>query len=137
SMNPYITNGFQFGVTLNLGNYLQKPFQAKSARSTVKIVQLEKQILDTQLEKEVKNRYYNYIIQQRELKLKTIEEQDINGTSQSITSRFEKGEITLEEYNTARAAASAAASNKMQTELNYLQAKDDLEEIIGAKLTER
>lgn len=136
ALNPYVTNGFQLGVTLNLGTYLQKPFQAKSAKSNVKIAQLEKQILDTQLEKEVKNRYYNYILQLRELKLKTIEAQDINGTSQSITSRFEKGEITLEEYNAARAAVSASASTKMQTELEYLRAKDDLEEIIGAKLSD-
>src|SRR5690606_12603601 len=47
SLNPYVTNGFQFGVSLNLGTYLQKPFQAKSAKSNVKIAQLEKQILDT------------------------------------------------------------------------------------------
>jgi len=68
--------------------------------------------------------------------LKTIEAQDINGTFQSITNRFEKGEITIEEYNTARAAVSGVASTKMQTELDYLRAKDDLEEIIGAKLTD-
>lgn len=136
AMNPYITNGFQFGVTLNLGTYLQKPFQAKSAKSDVRIAQLEKQILDTQLEKEVKNRYYSYIQQLRELKLKTIEAQDINGTFQSITNRFEKGEITIEEYNAARAAVSTVASTKMQTELDYLRAKDDLEEIIGMKLSD-
>ena len=135
-MNPYVTNGFQFGITLNLGTYLQKPYQAKSAKSNVKIVQIEKQILDAGLEKEVKNRYYNYIQQLRELKLKTIEAQDVNGSYQSITNRFEKGEITLEEYNTARAAVSAVASTKMQTELDYLRAKDDLEEIIGTRLAE-
>src|SRR5690554_983719 len=119
SYNPYVTNGFQLGVGINLGTYLQKPFLAKSAKSNVKIVQLEKKILDTQLEKEVKNRYYNYILQLRELKLKTIEAQDINGTFQSVTNRFEKGEITIEEYNTARSAVSTAGSNRMQTELNY------------------
>lgn len=134
--NPYLTNGFQFGVTLNLGTYLQKPFLTKSAKSDVKIAQLEKQILDTSLEKEVKNRYYNFVQQSRELKLKTIEAQDINGTFQSITNRFEKGEITIEEYNTARAAVSGIASTKLQTELNFLKAKDDLEEIIGAKLSD-
>lgn len=136
SLNPYVTNGFQFSIGLNLGNYLQKPFQAKSAKSNMKIAQLEKQILDTQLEKEVKSRYYNYILQLRELKLKTIEAQDINGTYQNVTNRFEKGEITMEEYNAARAALSNAGSTKIQTEMSYLQAKDDLEEIIGAKLSD-
>jgi len=135
-LNPYVTNGFQFGINITLGNYLQKPFQAKSAKSNVKIAQLEKEILDTQLEKEVKNRYYAYVQQLREMKLKAVESQDISGTFPSITNRFERGEITIEEYNAARAAVSGATSTKMQTELDYLRAKDDLEEIIGAKLSD-
>ena len=136
SLNPYVTNGFQASVGINLGNYLQKPFQTKSAKSSLKIAQLEMEIMDVELEKEVKNRYYNYIQQLKELMLKTKDAQDINGTLQSITNRFEKGEITIEEYNTARSAVSSVASTKMQTELNYLRAKDDLEEIIGAKLAD-
>src|SRR5690606_2251537 len=136
SLNPYVTNGFQASVGINLGNYLQKPFQTKSAKSSLKIAQLEMEIMDVELEKEVKNRYYNYIQQLKELMLKTKDAQDINGTLQSITNRFEKGEITIEEYNTARSAVSAVASTKMQTELNYLRAKDDLEEVIGAKLAD-
>lgn len=136
SLNPYVTNGFQASVGINLGNYLQKPFQTKSAKSSLKIAQLEMEIMDTELEKEVKNRYYNYIQQVKELMLKTKDAQDINGTLQSITNRFEKGEITIEEYNTARSAVSAVSSTKMQTELNYLRAKDDLEEVIGAKLAD-
>lgn len=134
--NPYITNGVQFGVNLNLGGYLQKPFQAKNARSNLEIVKLEKQVYDNELEKEVKNRYYNYILQLKELKLKTVAAQDVSGTVQDLTNRFEKGEITLDEYNSGRASLSDAGSTKMQTEINYLRAKDDLEEIIGVKLTD-
>jgi len=135
-MNPYVTNGFQFGVSLNLGRYLQKPFTGKIVRSELKIAQLEKQIFDTQLEKEVKSRYYKYVLNLKELKLKTVSAQETLGNLQNITTRFEKGEIPLEEYNSARAAVSDANSTKMQTEISYLQAKDGLEEIIGSKLQE-
>lgn len=136
SLNPYVTNGFQASVSLNLGNYLQKPFQAKTAKSNIKIVQLEKEIMDTELEKEVKNRYYTYIQQLKEMKLKTKEAQDTQVTFEILTSRFEKGEITIEEYNSARTTVSGVTSMKVQTEVNYLRAKDDLEEIIGAKLSD-
>jgi len=135
-MNPYVTNGFQFGVSLNLGRYLQKPFTGKIVRSELKIAQLEKQIFDTQLEKEVKSRYYKYVLNLKELKLKTVSAQETLGNLQNITTRFEKGEIPLEEYNSARAAVLDANSTKMQTEISYLQAKDGLEEIIGSKLQE-
>lgn len=132
--NPYLYNGFQFSATINLGDFLQKPFQSKSAKSNLKIAKLERQIYDTELEKEVKNRYYDYILQVKALKVQTTAAQDANGTFQTLTTQFEKGVVTLEEYNEARAAISAANTAKMQTEMSYLQAKDNLEEIIGAKL---
>src|SRR5690606_5216198 len=86
--NPYITNGFQFGVSINLGNYLSKPFQSKNAKSDLEIAKLEKQVYDKELEKEVKNRYYNYVLQLKELKLKTVAAQDVGSTVQDITNRF-------------------------------------------------
>lgn len=134
--NPYLYNGFQLSATINLGNYLQKPFQSKSAKSNLKIAQLERQIYDTELEKEVKTRYYDYILQVKALKVQTTAAQDATGTFQTLTSQFEKGEVTLEEYNDARAALAAANTAKIQTEMSYLQAKDNLEEIIGVKLAE-
>lgn len=134
--NPYVTNGFQLSVSFNLGSYLQKPFQSKNDRSNLEIVKLERQMYDTELEKEVKNRYYNYILQLKELKLKTEAAQDVNTTVQNMTSRFEKGEISLEEYNSGRSALSEAGSTRMQAEINYLRAKDDLEEIIGTELAD-
>src|SRR5690554_2351868 len=134
--NPYITNGFQFGISINLGSYLQKPFETKNAKSDLAIAKLEQQVFDNQLEKEVKNRYYNYILQLKELKLKTVVAQEASGTLQDLTNRFERGEITLEGYNNARVALSEAGSVKIQTEVDYLRAKDDLEEIIGIKLAD-
>lgn len=134
--NPYLYNGFQFSATINLGDFLQKPFQSKSAKSNLKIAQLERQIYDTELEKEVKNRYYDYIFQVKALKVQTIAAQDATGTFQTLTNRFEKGEVTLEEYNEARAAIAVANTSKIETEKSYLQAKDNLEEIIGVKLSD-
>lgn len=134
--NPYLYNGFQLSATINLGDFLQKPFQSKSAKSNLKIAQLEREIYDTELEKEVKNRYYDYIFQVKALKVQTIAAQDATGTFQTLTNRFEKGEVTLEEYNEARAAIAVANTSKIETEKSYLQAKDNLEEIIGVKLSD-
>jgi len=134
--NPYVTNGLQLGVNLNLGNFLQKPYQTKEAKSDFKIAQFERQVYDAELIKEVKNRYYNYILQLKELKLKTLTAQDTYSAFQNLTSQFEKGEITLEEYTSAKTNVTDANSTKIQTEIEFLRAKDDLEEIIGVKLVE-
>ena len=49
--------------------------------------------------------------------------------------RFESGEIELEAYNSSKTNYNSAISSKIQTEVAYLTAKDQLEELLGKKLT--
>ena len=132
--NPFLINGFQFGVNMSLGSFLQKPFQIKQAKSEHKIAQLEQQEYDVILANEVKNRYYEYILQLNELKLKTQSAQDNKTVSDDMRYKFEKGEITLQAYNSSRISASGADSSRIQSEIEFLKAKDALEDIIGKKL---
>lgn len=71
-----------------------------------------------------------------ELKIKTQTAQDNNGVAENQRRRFEKGEIPLDAYNGSRVQLSDSNSAKIQTEVNFLNAKDALEEIIGRKLTD-
>ena len=132
--NPFLINGFQFGVNMSLGSFLQKPFQIKQAKSGHKIAQLEQQEYDVILANEVKNRYYEYILQLNELKLKTQSAQDNKTVSDDMRYKFEKGEITLQAYNSSRISASGADSSRIQAEIEFLKAKNALEDIIGKKL---
>lgn len=135
-VNPYNFNGFQFGVTVNLGSFLQKPFQVKRAKADFKVASLEAQQTDKTVEMEVKRRYYDYVQQISQLKIATKSAQDNKGVSESLRNKFEKGEITLDAYNQSRLNQSASESEKINAEINYLKAKDLLEEIIGVKLSE-
>lgn len=132
--NVLVVNGFQFGVNMNIGNFLQKPFQIKKAKADFKIAQLEEKEYETILTNEVKNRYYNYIYQLSELKLKTQSAQDNKTVSDDMRYKFEKGEITLLGYNTSRIGSSESDSSRIQAEIDFLKSKDALEEIIGKKL---
>lgn len=135
-VNPYNFNGFQLGVNLNLGNFLQKPFEVKKAKAEYKLAVLEAQQSDKTIEIEVKKRYYDYIQQISQLKIATKIAQDNKGVSESLRNKFEKGEITLDAYNQSRIGQSTSESEKIATEVNYLKAKDLLEEIIGVKLSD-
>jgi outer membrane protein TolC len=134
--NPYIVNGLQFGVNINLGNFLQKPFEAKKAKADLKIAELEENEYDTYLTNEVKNRYYTYVQQVAELKLRAQAAQDSRSVSDDLRYKFEKGESTLQVYNASRISSSGADSDRIQAEIDYLRAKDALEQIIGKKLEE-
>ena len=134
--NPYSVNGFQFGATLNLGTFLQKPAMAKRAKAELRIAKLESEEYDNTLALEVKKRYYNYIRLLNDLKIKTQTSQDNKSVVDQLRYKFEKGEAQLEVYNMARITAGDAYSNKLQAETDFLVAKDALEEIIGQKLTD-
>jgi outer membrane protein TolC len=68
------------------------------------------------------------------LKLKTQSAQDNKTVSDDMRYKFEKGEITLQAYNSSRISASGADSSRIQSEIEFLKAKDALEDIIGKKL---
>lgn len=132
--NPYVVNGFQFGVNLNLGTFLQKPSQIKQAKLDHKISQFERQAYEKELESEVKRRYYTYVQTFNELRIRAQALQDSKSLSDDLQLRFERGEIMLNDYAEAKAAVSEASSAKLEVEVNYLTAKDALEQLIGSKI---
>ncbi len=134
--NPFVVNGFQFGVNLTIGTFLQKPYQIRKAKAEYKIAQLEEKEYDAILTNEVKSRYYAYILQLNELKLRTQSAQDNKTVADDMRYKFEKGEITLQAYNTSRISSTGTDSSRIQAEIDFLKAKDALEEIIGKKLDE-
>lgn len=134
--NPYSINGFQFGVNINLGSILQKPYLVKKAKADYKVAQLQSQDFDLYLENEVKRRYYTYLMSSSQLKIRTQTAQDNKNISETTRHKFEKGELSLDVYNASRMLLSTANTDKIQYEVNYLLAKDALEEIIGQKLTD-
>ncbi|WEK21197.1 MAG: TolC family protein [Candidatus Pedobacter colombiensis] len=134
--NPYTVNGFQFGVSVNLGTLLQKPYLIKKAKIDYKIAQLEAKEYDEALVNEVKSKYYDYVRALSELKLNSQVVLDNKSMGESLRNKFEKGEITLDVYNQSRVAQSAVSAGQIQSEVNFLKAKDALEQIIGKKLEE-
>ena len=135
-INPYSVNGFQLGVNFNLGAFLQKPFAVKKAKADYKVAQLEQQDYDATLATEVKARYYDYIQSLAQLKISTQAAQDNKGVAESQRYKFEKGEVTLDTYNQSRTLLTESSTSKITAEVSFLKAKDQLEELIGVKLTD-
>ncbi|RZL46779.1 MAG: hypothetical protein EOP00_13950 [Pedobacter sp.] len=132
--NPYIVNGVQYGVSVNLGAFLQKPFAVKKAKQDYKVAKLEEEDFDIQLTLEVKRRYYDYVQQLALLKINSQSLIDSKGVTESLRYKFEKGETTLDAYDQARINQTLAMTTKIQTEVVYLKSKDLLEELIGQKI---
>ena len=134
--NPYLVNGFQFGINVNVGSFLQKPFQVRRAKLDYQVAELRSQDFNNTLELEVKTRYYNYIQQVAQLKLAAQNLQDISLISDNVKRRFEKTEVSMETYDQSRVNLTGARIEQLSVEVNLQKAKDALEQIIGVKLSE-
>lgn len=136
TLNPYLVNGFQFGVNISLGSFFARPYQIKRAKLDYEVAKLNADEYNNTLETEVKNRYYNYIQQVAQLKFSVQNLQDITLISEGVKTRFEKTEVSMEVYDQSRISLTAAKMAQLSIEVNLQKAKDALEEIIGKKLTE-
>lgn len=127
-------NGVQAGVTLNLGSFLEKPSEVKVAKRELAIASDQQEEYLLTLTNNVKKRYYTYVQQVANLKLLTQSSMDAQEVFASEKHRFEKGEVTFEEYNRAQLSLTNSYQQKILAESNLLIAKADLEELLGEKL---
>jgi len=134
--NPYVFNGVQLGVGLNLGTFLQKPFLVKRAKAEYRVAKLQQEDFDITLENEVKRKYYIYIQSLSELKIKTQTAQESRVVADNSSKRFSKGEVSLDEYNMSRRILADANTDQIATEVLFLTSRDELEALIGKKLTD-
>jgi len=132
--NPYSINGFQLGVYLNLGILFRTPAYVRQAKEehNEKIYQAKE--YDILLESQVKQIYYDYLHQFNTYKVKQQAYNDNKAASDGLLYKFEKGEVSLDDYTKAKSITSYASSEKLLAELNLLKAKDTLEALIGEKL---
>ncbi|HTH83628.1 MAG TPA: TolC family protein [Mucilaginibacter sp.] len=134
--NPYAVNGLQFGLGVSLGQFFSRPLQIKKAKIDYEMAKLDAEQLDKTVELEVKTRYYNYVQQVALLKLNKQNLLDMNLVAEETKSKFEKTLVTLEVYDQSRLALTNAKVTAIATEVEYLKAKDMLEQIIGVKLAD-
>ena len=133
-VDPYIFNGYQFGVNVNIGSLFQNPFAVKEARGKYKVAQLEEQQYDLTIEAEVKKRYFTYVAQNDLVKLRLKTESDATDMVKQLKYKFEKGEATFDDYNKAVIDEAEQGQLEITAESEMLIAKSSLEEIIGEKL---
>jgi len=131
-----VLSGYQFGFSFNPGTLFQKPSQINRAKEQVKIAEYSQAEYNLTLESEVKRRYYLYF--QAKTLLAPINSAflDAENNYKVIKIKYQRAEVTIQEYNTASMSYTQANEAKIQSEINYLTAKAALEELTVKKLEE-
>lgn len=132
--NRFLFNGYQAGVSINIGSILLKPDNIKAAKTELKIANDEQSEYLITLTADVKRMYFTYLLQQNLVRVQTQSYQDIQSSLKQAKYKFQKGEITFETYNAALLSASTRTEQKLQAETNFFIAKSELEAIVGEKL---
>jgi outer membrane protein TolC len=132
--NNNILRGYQLGVYVNIGNAVQKPAIVKQAKEEYNVARYDKEAVDLNLDTEVKQRYFLYLQQMNVLKVRSRALVDADDLLKSMKYKFEKGQVTFENYNQVMLSRSVYAQEKVTAEAQLLIAKSSLEEIIGTKL---
>ncbi len=135
TVNPTTNrSGFQLGFSFNIGSLLEKPAQIKAAKGDVDVARLEKEEYGLTIEANVKERYYQYILQLTLLKQRTQMALDAQTLLTSVRSKFERGQETFENFNRAQASYNQDNQDKINTESEMLITKAHLEELLHKKL---
>lgn len=134
TVNRFLFNGFQLGVSLNVGSILAKSYAIKTAQEDLMIVRDEQNEFIVTLTADVKHRYFTYLLQKNLVKLQTQTYLDVQTLLKQTKYKFQKGEVTFEAYNTALVNSALRTEQKLQAETNFFIAKSELEALVGAKL---
>jgi len=133
-VNPNIFNGYQLGFSLNLGAILQKPFATKEAKAQYRVAQLEEKQYNLTLTALVKARYFAYLEQLGNLKLRTRAYTDAEALVKQLRNKFEKNEVTFDDYQRALIQSTEQNQQIIHAESGVFTTKSSLEELIGEKL---
>jgi outer membrane protein TolC len=129
-----LLTGYQFGISVNPGQLFAKPGNIKKAKEQVKIAQANEEEYYIQLTSLVKNRYFVYLQYQKSLVPVNNAYVDAKTNFDSIKMKYQRGEVTFLEFNSASITLNESFQTKLQTEANYLGAKASLEELTVTRL---
>lgn len=135
-IQPTIFNGYQLSVSVNIGQFLAKPFASRGAKEAVRIAEFQQQEYNLTLEANVKRLYFQYLAAQAELRLRSGAIVDGQAAVKQLKYSFQKGETTFQVYNEALTSLYQQGGFKVTAELAMLTAKTNLEEVLGVKLEE-
>lgn len=133
-VDPNLFNGYQLGVSINLGTLLQKPFATKEAKGKYKVTQLTERKYKLTLTEQIKERYFAYVEQLTQLKLRTQSYTDAQTLVKQLRYKYEKGEAPFDDYQRALLLATEQNQFMIHAEAGVFTTKAALEELLGDKL---
>jgi outer membrane protein TolC len=134
SQNFAIVPNLGLGLSLNVGSVYSLFGKVKIAKEDLKISENEENAQRLYIRSEVIARYNGMRLNLELLKFQTEATEEMRMTVAAVKEKFNKGEISIEEYNKAYVAFTVAMERAITSESNYRTAKAYLEELLSIHL---
>jgi outer membrane protein TolC len=128
--------GVQVGLFINFASIIQKPIIIKESKEELAIAKLAADEYMLTIETDVKSRYFRYMQAVTSLRVRNQVLIDVDALYKQVKYKFERGEATFENYNTALVQLAKQKQDIIEAEAAVLIAKSSLEELVGLKLEE-
>jgi outer membrane protein TolC len=135
--NPNGNNFFpryNFGVAIPLGIFISTPTESRIAMKQLKVSEYQINQQKLTVRKSVLTAYQNYLMFDEILKIKTDLVEDEYANLLVMEEKFQKGEVTLEQYKAVSRTYNLEVEEKIQTNNRLQNAKLELEMLIGMRL---
>ncbi|SEW50300.1 TolC family protein [Chitinophaga arvensicola] len=124
------------GINIPLGSLIGHSSDVKIARRNVEIATQQQELLSRQVRAVVLSKYQTYLLKKELLTLQNEITEDDYAAFTQAEQKFSTGSITYDEYSINSKRYNAELVKKITLETELIQAKLDVEELIGVKLEE-
>ncbi len=125
---------YNFGARVTFGMFFTIPYDVKQNKERVLISQAEVNSQKLAVRVAVLKAYNTYMIRERIYQLSTQATLDSENSYRLLEQRFKNGESSFESYNNSLINFNRASILRLEAEQDYLNAKVELEALIGVKL---
>jgi outer membrane protein TolC len=134
TQNFAIVPNLGMGLSLNVGSIYSLHGNVKIAKEELKIAENDINAQKLYIRSEVISRYNAMKLSMDLLRFQTEAAEEMRMTVAMVKAKFQKGEISIEEYNKAFAAFTVTMERAITSESNYKTTKANLEELLGIHL---
>lgn len=125
---------YNFGVRIDLGTFFVRPYEAKKARQEYNAAMWKVELQKSDIRSLIIQKVQMYKLAKNILRIKTQALEESNSLQIVIRQRFQRNEVTIEEYNNANIANLTFLQERYAAETQLHLAKNDLETLTGRKL---
>lgn len=125
---------YNFGVRIDLGTFFVRPYEAKKARQEYNAAMWKVELQKSDIRSLIIQKVQLYKLAKNILRIKTQALEESNTLQIVIRQRFQRNEITIEEYNNSNIANLTFLQERYAAETQLHLAKNDLETLTGRKL---